>query len=209
MSKQQVIHVDLQTIAKSTNNKNLIIKWEENIHGRAALRVKPTKKKFDEEDKWILMLNDIHFANAVVELDILGQGTPPQSNFLGIGFHATDDLIHDAVYFRPFNFRAEDPVRKIHAVQYVSHPEYPWFHLRRDKPEHYEKPIIPAPDGDAWFHAKIEIDHTRIRVYVEHSQQPSLEIETLVSRNETGFGLWCGPGLGGYFSNVSVSILEE
>ncbi|HRF46801.1 MAG TPA: hypothetical protein PLC98_04175 [Anaerolineales bacterium] len=44
----------------------------------------------------------------------LGQSDPPQSNFLGVAFRLVDDQTHDAVYFRPFNFRAEDPDRKSH-----------------------------------------------------------------------------------------------
>gem|GEM_PF-6071604 len=31
-------------------------------------------------------------------------------------------IIYEAVYFRPFNFRSSDPVRKGHAVQYVANP---------------------------------------------------------------------------------------
>src|ERR1017187_621430 len=49
---------------------------------------------------------------------------------LGIAFHGEDTSTYDAVYFRPFNFNTTDPVRKIHAVQYVSMPDNPWFRLR-------------------------------------------------------------------------------
>jgi len=42
---------------------------------------------------------------------------------VGIAFHGSDNKTLDAIYFRPFNFQSTDPVRKIHAVQYVSHPD--------------------------------------------------------------------------------------
>jgi hypothetical protein len=154
------------------------------------------------------LLKDIAFTNGIIEFDALGQSDPPQSNFLGIAFNAVDDRIHDAVYFRPFNFRADDPVRKAHAVQYVSHPAYPWFDLRRDKPGQYEQPIVLAPDGDAWFHARIVVKRPQVRVYVNTANEPSLVIEALSDRNDTGIGLWVGPGLGGCFANLTITQVE-
>ena len=115
--------------------------WVADAKGRPALRVQSTK------DDTVILLDRIEFTNGVVEFDALGQSGPPQSNFLGFAFRAVDATTHDAVYFRPFNFRAGDPERKAHAVQYVSHPQYRWQVLRRDKPGQYEKPVVPAPDG--------------------------------------------------------------
>jgi hypothetical protein len=120
-----------------------------------------------------------------------------------------DDILrntHDAVYFRPFNFRAEDIERKIHAVQYVSHPDYPWFDLRKDKPGKYEQPIDPAPDGDAWFHARIVTEWQRVRVYVNAAKEPSLAVDLLSDRKDKGIGLWVGPGKGGYFANLTIKL---
>lgn len=206
----ETIIVNLQSAADSvgvTENPNLALKWEENRLGRSALKLQPVKKEYNVEDKWLLLF-DLQFEEAIVEFDALGQSEPPQSNFLGIAFHATDDITHDAVYFRPFNFKSEDPIRKIHAVQYVSHPEYPWFDLRRDKTDQYEKAVMPAPNGDSWFHAKIEIKRPTIRVFVDHAEEASLIVNELLPRKETGFGLWCGPGVGGYFANLKVTILK-
>jgi hypothetical protein len=207
----KTILVDLKAAADGIGvqqNPNLLLHWEENVKGHSALKVQPVEKEFQVDDKWVLLFNAIQFEEAIVEFDALGQSGPPQSNFLGVAFHATDDMTHDAVYFRPFNFRAEDPIRRIHAVEYVSHPEYPWFDLRRDMPGQYEKPVLPAPDGDSWFHAKIEIRRPTIRAFVEHSDQASLVVNELISRKETSFGLWCGPGVGGYFANLKVTILK-
>ena len=43
-------------------------------------------------------------------------------------FRGVDAETHASVYFRPFNFRAADPDRHKHAVQYVSHPQWPCGH---------------------------------------------------------------------------------
>ena len=60
--------------------------------------------------------------------DIRGKDVMQQS-FVGVAFHGVNNETLDAVYFRPFNFRSDDPVRKVHAVQYISHPNYPWHRI--------------------------------------------------------------------------------
>lgn len=113
-----------------------------------------------------MLLPDIAFTDGVISFNMLGQSSPPQSNFLGVTFRALDSHAHEVVYFQPFNFRAEEEQRRIHAVQYVSYPEYLWFSLREEQPEKYEQPVTPAPDGDGWFGAKVTIKGSCVRVYV-------------------------------------------
>src|SRR5262249_38928647 len=176
------------------------LKWVEDAKGKRALKVQP--KKGDA----VILLDAIEFTNGVIEFDALGQSGPPGSNFLGIAFRV-DAKTHDTVYFRPFNFRAEDAERKAHAVQYVSHPKYGWDVLRKDKPGQYEKPIVPAPDGDAWFHVRIVVEKPKVRVYVNGGKEPSLVVEELSDRKGGGVGLWVA-GQGGYFANVKITPAE-
>ena len=202
---------DLKGIAEGKGAKvsaSIHLEWIDDVKGKPALKVQPIKQEFSVEDKWVVLLNDIEFTNGIIEFDALGQSDPPQSNFLGIAFHAVDDRTHDAVYFRPFNFHADDADRKAHAVQYVSHPEYPWFDLRKDKTGEYEQPIVPAPDGDSWFHAKIVIERSKVSVYVNAAKEPSLEVEELSDRIGGGIGLWVGPGQGGYFDNLKIILAK-
>lgn len=207
IAQQKTITPDLKALAEEKAAKvtaEVSLKWVENVKGKPALKIQPTKKEFSEKDEWVVALTGIKFTDGVIEFDALGQSNPPQSNFLGVAFRVVDDTTHDAVYFRPFNFRAEDPVRKSHAVQYISHPKYHWFDLRKDKPDQYEKPIVPAPDGDTWFHAKIVIQKSKVSVYVNDAKEPSLVVEELSNRKGGGVGLWVGPGQGGYLSNLKV-----
>ena len=155
-----------------------------------------------------MILSDIQFTDGVIEFDALGQSEPPQSNFLGVAFRLVDEATHDVVYFRPFNFRAEDPDRKSHAVQYVSHPLHRWWDLRENTPLKYEQPIEPAPDGDAWFHARIEVNWPWVRAYVNGATTPSLVVEGLGTSQGVGVGLWVGPGRGGYFANLTLTPAE-
>lgn len=208
---QTVITPDLRAIAEGQGARvsaSINLEWIDDVKGKPALKVQPMQTEFSEEDRWVVLLDAIEFTNGMIEFDALGQSDPPQSNFLGIAFYAVDDWTHDAVYFRPFNFRADDPERKAHAVQYVSYPEYPWFDLRMGKPGQYEQPIVPAPDGDSWFHARLVIEWPKVSVHVGTAREPSLVVEALSDRKDRGFGLWVGPGQGGYFANLKITLAK-
>jgi hypothetical protein len=106
---------------------------------------------------------DVQFGNGTIELDIRGKDVLQQS-FVGVAFHGVDATTLDAVYFRPFNFRSDDPARRSHAVQYVSHPAYTWNKLRTERPNQFEQPVAPPPDPNQWFHARVVVAFPLIRV---------------------------------------------
>jgi hypothetical protein len=76
----------------------------------------------------IAWLKGIEFTNGTIEVDLRGKDLF-QRSFVGIAFHGVDTTNYDAVYFRPFNFRSDDSVRRIHAVQYIHPPKLDWFVL--------------------------------------------------------------------------------
>lgn len=137
-------------------------------------------------------------------MDIRGKDVL-QGSFVGIAFHGSDSKAYDAIYFRPFNFRATDPVRRIHAVQYISLPGYDWPVLRKDFPEQYEKGINPAPPADEWVNARIVVSRDSVQVFVNNNPEPSLTVELLNKRRKGGIGLWVGAGSGGDFANLKIS----
>ncbi len=151
----------------------------------------------------VVWLKDVNFSTGTIEVDLRGKDEF-QKSFIGIAFHGVDTVTTDVVYFRPFNFRAADPVRKIHAVQYVSEPEFPWHKLRDEKNGMYEKAVDPAPVGTDWFHAKIVVGEKEIKVFVNNSATPSLTVEKLNSRRDGLIGFWNG-GLNGDFANLTIT----
>lgn len=174
-----------------------------------------TLSQFSENDKkgirfsknqgdGIAWLKGIEFSNGIIEVDIRGKDIMQQS-FLGIAFHGIDNETLDAIYFRPFNFQSSDPVRKIHAVQYVAHPDFTWQVLREKHDGLYEKAVIPAPAGNDWFHAKIIIDYPTVTVYVNGNPEPSLVIEKLNVRKTGRIGLWVGNTSDGDFANLKIT----
>src|SRR5215831_5540955 len=131
MAQKKTVTPDLKALADGrggTIPADATLKWVEDAKGKPALKVQA------KEDDMVILLDRIECTNGVIEFDALGQSGPPGSNFLGFAFRVVDAKTHDAVYVRPFNFRAEEAERKAHAVQYISHPKYRWQVLRQDKP---------------------------------------------------------------------------
>lgn len=164
-----------------------------------------TGVRLDErEGEGIAWLTGVNFSSGTIEVDVRGKDVL-QRSFLGIAFHGENDTTYDAVYFRPFNFHAADPVRKIHAVQYISHPVFTWKKLRDERNGEFEKAIDPAPDPNGWFHARIHVRDGNVTVYVNDAKTPSLTIKKLNERKTGKIGLWVGSGSGGDFKNLVIT----
>lgn len=182
-------------------------KWK--VAGRTAsivdIKGKRALKLSEGEGMGVVWRDGFEFANGVIEVDMLGRSLPVQGSFLGVAFRVADAQTHDAVYFRPFNFRAKDPERHIHAVQYVSHPQWPWQKLRSERSGEYEKAVVPEPDGDEWFHARIVVERPKVSVFVNGASAPSLVVKELSDRSQGSLGLWVGERSGGHFANLRVT----
>jgi hypothetical protein len=144
-------------------------------------------------------LQDVEFHNGTIEVLIRGRNVP-QRSFLGIAFRGVDAETYDAVYFRPFNFRADNPLSRSHHVQYISHPVNTWSKLRREHVGVYEDEIPDPPDPDGFFSVKIEIDKPVIRVYVNDAVEPCLVVDELTDRVGGRIGLWMGHNSDGAFA---------
>jgi len=158
----------------------------------------------ENEGDGVAWLDAVNFTNGIIELDIKGKDVL-QKSFVGIAFHGKDEKTYDAIYFRPFNFKANDSVRRIHAVQYISHPDFTWDKLRETQNGKYEKAISSAPDPDEWFHVKIIVEYPHVSVYVNNSTEACLSIDKLNDRQNGKIGLWAGNNSGGDFANLVIT----
>lgn len=164
--------------------------------------------RFDQKPgDGLVWLPDVPFTNGVIEFDVRGKDVLQQS-FVGVAFHGEDDKTYEAIYFRPFNFRSDDPVRKIHAVQYIAHPTYTWQKLRNDFPDKYEAAVKLAPDPNGWFHVRVEVASPKVQVFVNDSSSPALVVDQLVQGTGNRLGLWVGNNSAGDFANLAVSPVE-
>ncbi len=202
-SKDKVFKPKLTKIIKGKGwkvvNRNVSLISED---GKKGIR-------FDEkEGVGVAWLEDHKFKNGTIEFDVKGKNVL-QKSFVGIAFQAIDETNYDAVYFRPFNFKSEDPERRSHAVQYIASPDYGWKKLRDEFPGKYEQPVEPAPNPDEWVHARIVIDGKKVSVFVNDAAEPSLTVEKLTASREGKIGLWIGDNSDGAFSNLKITTTKR
>jgi hypothetical protein len=147
------------------------------------------------------------FAQGTIEVDVRGRDVL-QRSFLGVAFHGKDDNTYECVYLRPFNFRADDPVRHGHAVQYIALPEYDWPRLRKDFPEEFENPVDPSIVPTDWVPLKVVVKGQTIQVSVGSAQTPALEVRKLGPNDRGMLGLWTGNNSDGDFANLRVTAMK-
>jgi hypothetical protein len=151
----------------------------------------------------VAFLPRMQFADGTIDCDLKGKDAP-QHSFLGIAFHGADALTYDAVYFRPFNFRAQDPIARSHAVQYHANPLHGWQQLRTEQPGQYEQPVNPVPDPNGWFHVRLIVASPKVSVFVNTATAPCLVVNALSGRTIGLLGLWVGNTSGGDFANLRI-----
>ncbi len=151
----------------------------------------------------IVWLKEVDFEEGAIELDIRGRNEFLKS-FVGIAFHGTDTLNYESVYFRPFNFRSPDPVRRTWSVQYMSMPDYPYDRLRKEQEGRFENEIKPNPKPEDWIHARVVIKQDSTWVYVNRLARPSLSVKNINKRKNGIIGLWTS-GLKGDFANLQIT----
>ena len=157
----------------------------------------------------LAVIEGLEFSNGVIEVEIAGAPGPGAGGgargFVGIAFRLQNDMqTYDAFYLRPTNGRAEDQERRNHAAQYISHPDWPWFRLRRETPSRYESYVDLEPG--VWTRVKIDVRGDRARLFVHAQEQPTLivnDVKTGASAKGS-VALWIGPGTVAYFRNLSV-----
>ncbi|WP_417940762.1 family 16 glycoside hydrolase [Flavobacterium sp. RS13.1] len=191
--------IDLVTLykkgkLKSVNREIKIVSADSG----AYLKITENKKE------GIVWLPVKDFKDGTIEIEMRGKDVF-QRSFIGIAFHGANDNNYDAVYCRPFNFFAKDSVRRIHAVQYISHPNFTWEKLRKERNAVFEKEIINPPNPNDWFRMKLVIDNTTVKAYINDAVQPSLIVEKLNNRTSGKLGLFTADSSGGDFKNIQIS----
>jgi hypothetical protein len=177
--------------------------------GRAALHVVPERASREGDDGMFAILDAPAFADGTIQVDVAGApaaGVPPDSRgFIGVSFRTGP---HGAwtqmFYLRPTNGRADDQLRRNHAVQYVAEPEWPWPRLRKELPGVYES--YADMEAGAWTTMKIVVAGTTARLYVNGASQPCLVITDLKRTDTSGrIALWAHVSTDAYFGPVKVT----
>ena len=149
------------------------------------------------------IIRGVSFSEGEIELDIKGANIQGRS-FVGFAFNIQNDSTYESIYFRPFNFVAEEEIRQLHMLQYIKHPEYTWRALRESRTGEFENRIVDPPDPDDWFNARIVIEEKQLSVYVNGAVKPSLQVERLDTYKSDRIGLWTGFNSAGSFKGLKI-----
>ncbi len=191
--------VQAQTVSLSSPEqlKPVNVKAETvTFKGRKALRVRDAAPPELGDEGRFVILPKTDFQDGVIEV---------ARGFVGIAFRvAPDQSRFECIYLRPTNGRAEDQMRRNHAVQYISMPGFPWHLLRKEFPEKYETYVdLVAAE---WTKVKIEVRGEKARLYVNGVEQPTFLVNDLKQGQSKGsVALWIGPGTLAHFANLRIS----
>ena len=116
-----------------------------------------------------------------------------------------DNHAYDTFYLRPTNGRADDQERRNHSVQYISHPDWPWFRFRSETPSKYETYADIQP-GE-WIHVKITVDGEKARIYVNNAEQPTLLVNDVKSGPDAKgrVALWMEGSTVARYANLKIT----
>jgi hypothetical protein len=155
------------------------------------------------------ILRSSPFHNGSIEIDVAGalasDARASDRGFIGVAFRIHADVRqYECIYIRPTNGRSEDQLRRNHATQYVSMPDWPWYRLRKESPGVYES-YADMAEGE-WLHVRIVVRGKNAALYLGASSQPCLLVHDLKLGDSQGaIALWGGSGTIGYFANLAIS----
>lgn len=152
----------------------------------------------------VVWIEGTDFRDGTIALEIRGRDAFQQS-FPGVAFHRRDDRTYEAVYLRPFNFRAADPARHQHALQYVAVPDFDWPRLREQFPEEFENPVSPSVSPTDWVPVRIVVRAGPVQIHVGSDTSPTLDVRKLGTFDRGEIGLWVGNNSDGDFANLRVT----
>ena len=167
----------------------------------------PTVKEADQPT--FTKLAGVDFKNGTIEVKVLSRLLPKAPEFargfIGIAFRInSDNSKFESIYIRPTNGRADDQLRRNHAIQYFSFPEYTFERLRKEAPGEYES---YADMGlNEWIKLKIVVKDKQAKLFINDNKQPSLIVNDLKhGANSSGsIGLWVDEGTEGFFSDLKI-----
>jgi hypothetical protein len=160
-------------------------------------------------DDTFAIVSGTELRDGAIEVDLAGAPAPGAfggaRGFIGVAFRVQPDAAKfELIYLRPTNGRAEDQLRRNHATQYVSFPDWPWQRTRQETPGLYESYVDLEPG--VWTKVKIVLAGGKARLYVNGAVQPCLIVNGLkLPPVKGGIALWTGPGTDGYFANLRVA----
>jgi len=176
--------------------------------GKEGIQI--SKKDGEIEGETLVIIPKIRFKNGTIELELTGEpapGSAPQMRgFVGLAFRVnpSDYSSYECFYLRPKNGRADSQLQRNHSTQYVAHPEYPWYRMRKENPGLYESYVDLVPG--AWTKVKIEVLGKEAKLFIHGSEQPCLIVKDLKHEEIEGrIALWLHSSTLARYRNLVVT----
>ncbi len=176
--------------------------------GKAGIKV--IKEKAEENLATMIVFPEFQFKNGTIEIELTGEpaplADPNMRGFVGVAFRMDPENYssYDCFYLRPTNARSNNQVRRNHSVQYVSHPEYTWYRLRKESPKLYESYVDLVPGK--WTKVKIVVKDNYAELYVNNADQPCLIVNDLKHGVREGrIALWLHTSTLARYRNLVVT----
>jgi hypothetical protein len=195
----------LPAVAEVVNGRTEIVTYR----GTRAVKLVPAPETAGKDEDMLALLDGPEFKDGTIQLDVAGAprpGMPPDSRgFIGVSVRTgAHGAWSEVFYLRPTNGRADDQLRRNHAVQYASDPEFPWHRLRKESPGVYES--YADMEAGAWTTMRIEVAGTTARLYVNGAAQPCLIVKDLKHGDRPGrIALWAHVETDAYFGPITVT----
>jgi hypothetical protein len=195
----------LPTFTEALNGRTELVTYR----GIKAVKLVAAPESEGKDQDMMALIDGPEFKDGIIEIAVAGAprpGTPPDSRgFIGISFRTgTHGAWTDVFYLRPTNGRTDDQLRRNHAVQYASDPEFPWYRLRKESPGVYES--YADMEAGAWTSMRIEVAGTTARLYVNGASQPCLIVSDLKHGDRPGrIALWAHVETDAYFGPIAVT----
>jgi len=179
------------------------------IQGKKAIRVVVDSTISSPNSPTFVKIKGTGFRNGTIEVKVLSRLLDPASGtargFIGVAFRINEDNHRfEGIYIRPTNGRADDQLRRNHATQYFSYPDYPFNRLRTESPGVYES---YADMGlDEWIQLKIVVQDAGAKLFLNGNSQPCLIVNDLkLGATASGsIGLWVDFGTEGFFTDLTI-----
>ena len=162
-------------------------------NGKKGIQI--SKIEGEINGRTLVIIPEINFKNGIIEIELTGEpaadADPQMRGFVGVAFRVNPSNYssYECFYLRPTNARADNQLRRNHSTQYVSHPEYPWYRLRKENPGLYESYVDLIP-GE-WTKVKIEVAGKVAKLYLHDAEQPCLIVNDLKHEESEGkIALW-------------------
>jgi hypothetical protein len=176
--------------------------------GKSGIEISKSDSEITGET--LVIIPEINFENGIITIELTGEPSaeadPQMRGFVGIAFHVnqTDYSRYKCFYLRSTNARADNQLRRNHSTQYIAHPEYPWYRLRKEHTGLYESyvDLVPAE----WTKIKIEVADKVAKLYVHDAEQPCLIINDLKHEESEGkIALWLHSSTLARYRNLVVT----